>query len=141
MRKVRGNRPPTMTDVAQLAGVSQTTVSLVLNDVSGVSIPGETRERIRQAVEALGYRPNSLAQSLRTNRSQIIGFITDEIATTPFAGNVLKGAQEAGWARGKILLAVNTDGSPELEEVAIDRLLQHRVDGIIYATLYHRLVS
>lgn len=129
-----------MNDVADLAGVSQTSVSLVLNDAPNANIPVETRERIMRAVAELGYRPNALAQSLRMSRTQLLGFISDEIATTPFAGNVIKGAQSAAWAKGRILLVVNTEGSPELEASAIERLLQHQVEGIIYAAMYHHSV-
>jgi LacI family transcriptional regulator len=129
-----------MNDVADLAGVSQTSVSLVLNNAPNANIPVETRERIMRAVAELGYRPNALAQSLRTSRTQLLGFISDEIATTPFAGNVIKGAQSAAWAKGRVLLVVNTENSPELEASAIERLLQHQVEGIIYAAMYHHSI-
>lgn len=134
------SKAPTMNDVADLAGVSQTSVSLVLNNAPNANIPIETRERILRAVAELGYRPNALAQSLRTSRTQLLGFISDEIATTPFAGNVIKGAQNAAWAKGRVLLVINTEGSPELEASAIDRLLQHQVEGIIYAAMYHHSI-
>jgi len=100
-----------MTDVAKLAGVSQTTVSFVVNEVEEANIPPETRKRVWDAVEELGYRPNAIARGLRSSRTHTIGFVTDRIATTPYAVRILEGAQEAAWATGYLLLLVNTGGN------------------------------
>ncbi len=129
-----------MTDVARQAGLSQTTVSLVLNEVTTVTIPDETRERVWNAVKELGYRPNAAAKMLRTNRTHTIGFLTDEIATTPFAGKIIEGAQDLALDNDKILLTVNTGRNSQVEEKAIKMLLERQVEGIIYATMYHRQV-
>jgi LacI family transcriptional regulator len=132
-------RPPTMHDVARLADVSQTTVSFVLNGREDVNISEDTRERIWVAVKELGYRPNAMARSLRSSRSQTIGFISDEIASTPYAGQIVIGAQDAAWEAGKLLLLVNTGGLDEVKEAAVQTLLERQVDGLIYATMYHRV--
>ena len=129
-----------MKDVAQLVGVSQTTVSFVINNVPGANIPAETQERIWEAVKALGYRPNALARGLRAQRTHTIGFISDEIATTPHAGRMIQGAQDYAWGFEKLLLLVNTGGNQEIKQAAVDTLLERQVEGIIYATMYHRLV-
>jgi LacI family transcriptional regulator len=134
-------RSPTMYDVASKAGVSQTTVSLVLNNVANHGIPEETTQRIWAAVKELGYRRNALARGLASNRSNQIGFITDSIATTPFAGKIIEGAQEAAWSRGKLLLLVNTQDRSEVTQAAIELMLAQQVEGIIYATMYHRSVQ
>jgi LacI family transcriptional regulator len=134
-------RKPKMKDVAKLAGVSQTTVSFVINNNPDGGIPEETKERVWAAVLDLGYRPNVLAQSLRRQKSGIIGFVTDEIATTPHAGKIFEGAQDVAWEHGKILLLVNTQNNPEIKKAAIEKLLDHWVEGMIYATMYHRQVS
>jgi LacI family transcriptional regulator len=139
--KAKGKRSPTIGDVARLAGVSPTTVSFVLNDVTGRVISERTRTRVRASARELRYRPNAAAKLLRTNRSHAIGFITDEIASTPFAGDIIKGAQEAAWAEGKILLIVNTDKNQKIEESAVEMMLERRVEGIIYAAMYHRGVE
>lgn len=139
--KGRKKRAPTMNDVAEVAGVSQTTVSFVLNNNPNASIPEETRERVMAAVNQLGYRPNAMAQSLRMQRSNSIGFITDEIAITPFAGKIIEGAQDAAWDNGKILLLVNTKGDPGMERAATEMLLERQVEAIIYATMYHHAVT
>jgi LacI family transcriptional regulator len=132
---------PSMQDVADLAGVSKTTVSFVINEVPGSNIPPETQERVWKAIRKLGYRPNIMARSLRSKRSQTIGFVSDKIATTPYAGLMIQGAQDAAWAKEMILLLVNTGGDPEMEKAAIHMMLDRQVDGIIYATMYHRPVK
>lgn len=71
-------RRPSMSDVARLAGVSQTTVSFILNDTPGSNIPQETRERVLAAVRELDYRPNVSARNLRTQKSNLIGYGFDD---------------------------------------------------------------
>ena len=125
-----------------LAEVSRTTVSFVLNNhASSASIPAETKERILEAAKHLSYRPNLAAKSLRTHQSHTIGFITDEIATTPYAVNIIRGAQDAAWANGKLLLIVNTGSDAAVAETATEMLLERQVEGIIYAAMYHQEVT
>lgn len=137
----RTERPATMYDVARRAHVSQTTVSFVLNGAKHARIAEATRERVWTAVRELGYRPNAMAQGLSAGGTQMIGFVADAIATTPFAGAIIRGAQDAAWAQGCILLVVNTDGNPAMEESAIQTMLEHRVRGIVYSTWYHHAVA
>ena len=128
-----------MSDVARLAGVSRTAVSFVLNNhVFSANIPAETKDRILEAAKKLSYRPNLAAKVLHTNQTHTIGFITDEIATTPHAVNITKGAQDMAWANGKLLLIVNTGSDINVTETAIEMLLERQVEGIIYAAWYHR---
>jgi LacI family transcriptional regulator len=134
-------RPPTMDDVAKRAGVSQTTVSFVLNHVTSVTIADETKARVWSAAKELGYRPNAVAKGLRTRRTHIIGLITDTIAVTPFAGDIIRGAQEQAWQHNKLLLIINTGEQAELQTAAVEVLLERQVEGIIYATMYHRAVQ
>lgn len=128
-----------MIDVAKLAGVSQTTVSFVINENPG--IPEETKERVLAAINAIGYRPNMVARHMRTRRTNMIGLVADQIATTPYAGQIIKGAQDAAWKNGKVLLNVNIDDEPGLEQTALEILLERQVEGIIYATMFHRPVN
>lgn len=133
---------PTMKDVAARAGVSQTTVSFVVNNSETAnSIPLETKQRVETAIAELGYRPNPTAKALRTNSSRLLGFITDKIATTPFAGHIIKGAQDAAWEEKHLLMLVNTDGHKDIEEEALEHLIDRQVDGIIYAAMYTREVK
>ncbi|MDF3143440.1 MULTISPECIES: LacI family DNA-binding transcriptional regulator [unclassified Streptomyces] len=127
-------------DVAAAAGVSTATVSHILNGVEGKRASAETRQRVLRVADELGYAPNGLARGLRLRRSQTIGFVSDEIATTPHASRTILGAQEAAAAEGLVLLLVNTSGDAELERTSIEMLLQRQVDGVLYAAMYHRNV-
>ncbi|MRG60714.1 substrate-binding domain-containing protein [Agromyces sp. CFH 90414] len=131
----------TIKQVAAAAGVSITTVSHVLNEVPGKRIHPETRERVLAEAARLGYAPNMLAQSLRTQRSHTIGLIGDEIATTPFAGKIILGAQDVATAHDSVVFVVNTGYEREVENREIDALLRRQVDGILYAAMYHRPVE
>ncbi|MBN2472462.1 MAG: LacI family DNA-binding transcriptional regulator [Anaerolineae bacterium] len=132
--KISGNI--TIQDIAAHAGVGAGTVSRVLNNHPNVSEP--TRQKILKAIEELKYRPNFSARQMRTGESLVIGFITDEIASTPFAVNVVKGAQMAAWEFDKLLFVVNSDRNAAIEHEAIERMLQRGVDAIIYASMFHR---
>ncbi len=134
-------RRPSMKDVAEFAGVSRTTVSFVLNNVPNANIPPETQQRIWAAVEELGYRPNAMAKNLRSERSNVLGFITDDIATTPFAVDIVKGAQDAALAHNKMLLMMDTERNPDVELSVFEMMTEWRVEGIAFATSYHRAVE
>lgn len=134
-------RRPTIRDVARLAGVSATTVSFVLNDaVSAVGIPEVTKARVRSAASRIGYRPNATARLLRTHRSHTIGFITDSVASAPYAGQIISGAQSEAWSRDHILVIVNTGNDASLLDSAVRELLERQVDGFVYAAEYHHEV-
>jgi LacI family transcriptional regulator len=127
-------------DVAAHAGVSVTTVSHVLNDAPGKRITDSTRDRVRRSATELGYAPSSVARNLRLQRSQMLALISDEIATTPYAGRMILGAQEAASKAGWLLMLVNTGSDSEFEAAEIRALRQRQVDGFLYATMYHREV-
>lgn len=134
------NKSVGIKDVAAAAGVSVTTVSHVLNDVAYARVGAETRERVQEAAHRLGYGPNRLAQALRTQRSGMIGFISEEIATTPHAGRIILGAEETAKARGYNIMIINSTstGSEASRESDVAALLDRQVDGVLYATMYHR---
>ena len=128
-------------DIARMAGVSRGTVSRVLNNQTDVS--DETRQKVLDVIERLNYRPNFSARHMRTDNSNLIGFglITDEVITTPYAVDMIRGAQETLWARGKVMLVVNAGYDKEMTEASLEALLERRVEGIIYAAMYHRPVE
>ena len=128
----------TMRDVAKAAGVSVATVSHVINDKPGARIGEGARLRVQEAVAALGYRPNALAKTLRHGSSRFIGLVADAIATTPFAGQIIHGAQDEAWKHGYVLLIANSDGNRAAEDEAIAMMLEHQVHGILYSTWFHR---
>ena len=131
----------TLRDVAERSGFSITTVSHVLNDVPGKRIPAATRDRVQAAAAELAYTPNRLAQGLRLQRSNTLGFVNDQIATSPHAGQTILGAQDAAAEHGSLLLMMTTGNDPELESREIQALLDRQVDGIVYAAEYHRLLT
>ncbi len=131
---------PTMGDVARLAGVSQTTVSFVINDVPHTNISEKTRAAVLKAVNQLGYTPNSMAIGLRTSQSRVIGLVTDEIATTPFAGQIVQGAQDAARKKQRLLMLMNSGKDASIEDQEIGILLSRQVEGIIFATMRHRII-
>jgi len=135
------NRPSTMWEVAERAGVSQATVSLVLNNVQGNRVTDATRTRVLDAAHELEYRTNAFAKTLRSGESDMIGFISDEVASAPFAGKLLKGAQLLAWETGHIILGVDTFNNAQLEGTAIEMMLSYRVRGVVYASMYHRVVD
>jgi LacI family transcriptional regulator len=134
-------RQTTMRDVARAAGVSATTVSFVINDLAKGSIPEATRQRVWTEIARLDYRPNETARQLRTRRSHTIGFVTNGLIDSPFLGDLILGAQDAAWERHHLLTIATTDGDPSSEHAALDTLVSRRVDGVIFATLTHRIVT
>ena len=130
-------------DVAKLAGVSVTTVSHVLNDTPQMRVAEETRVRVREAAKSLGYEPNRMARALRTNKSGLIGLLSEEIATTPHAGRIILGAQDAAREHDLTLVIVNTEresnGNSHRDDV--QTLIDRQVEAVLYATMYHRQVS
>jgi len=92
-------------------------------------------------VHELNYQPNAVARNLRSQRTHTIGFVSDDIATTPFAGQMIQGAQEMAWEHEKLILLVNTGGNQRLQHDAVEALLERQVEGIIFATMYHHVVE
>ena len=120
-----------MKDVAELAGVSASTVSHVLNGTRKVS--EDTRERVRLAIEQLGYEPNLLAKSLKVSRTFTIGLLISDIQN-PFFTSVIRGAEDVALSRGYHLFLCNTDEDPNREDEYVRELSKKRVDGLIVAS-------
>lgn len=120
----------TMADVAERAGVSKATVSHVINETRFVE--EVTKVRVRDAIEALGYRPNVAARSLTTQRTRIIGLIVSDVTNTFFA-EIMRGIEDVLVDNGYSLMLCNTNEVLAREEYYIDILLRQGVDGIIAA--------
>ena len=118
--------------------MSRTTVSFVLNGVDNIAIPEETRQRVLAAAAELGFRPNAMARALRGGRSNVVGLVTSDIVTTPYAVQIVKGAQDAALARGLTLLILDDGSRQTANSDTVERLLEWSVDGLIFATDYHR---
>ena len=123
-------REPTLTDVAQAAGVSPTTVSSVLNNRGYLS--EATKLRVAQAIEELGYRPNQVARALHGKSTQTVGVFGPTVAL-PFFGELAAELEDALAERGYRILVCNSMGRADREREYLDLLVSHRVDGIISA--------
>ena len=140
-RGVRTRRV-TLADVARSAGVSQTAASFVLSGRrEEMRISADVERRVLRAARETGYRPNIVSRSLRTGTTQTIGFISDTVATTPFAGHLIWGALDAARERGHLLFTGETEGDPELERQLIEAMHDRRVDGIVLASMYTRKLT
>ncbi len=127
---------PTINDVAAHANVSASTVSHVINGTRFVE--PETRERVRSAINALGYRPNSLARSLRRRQTSTIGLLVPDNSNAFFA-DVARTIEDAGFAQNYSVILCNSDLSEEKQARYIDVLLSKQVDGIILISSGNRL--
>ena len=115
-----GRRRPTMYDVARESGVSQATVSLVLNGVAGVRVAEPTRARIIEAAERLGYRRSSRVRA-DSRDPAAIGLIIDDLMASPFAAPLMEGAREAAWERQCVVEVISTRNHEPMEKAAIHR--------------------
>ena len=121
----------TVRDVAQKAGVSISTVSRVLTGSARVS--PELRQRVIDAVEELGYRPNALARGLRMRRTAVIGLLIPDISN-PFFGQLARVVEDAANNRGYSILLCNSQNSRAREVQYLDFLRQQQVDGVLVVT-------
>ena len=122
----------TIDQVAELCGVSKTTISRYLNH-KYENISAETRQRIEQVIAELNYRPNRTAQRLKASHSMLIGCCIGDIAS-PFAGLLLKGITQTCEAAGYQVLFADCRENPLREQRAIEGFLENRVDGLIVNT-------
>lgn len=115
-------------DLARLAGVSVATVTRALQDRPDVS--PATRKRIRDLAAEHNYRPNSVARSLVTSRSNTVGVIVPDL-TNPFFPALIKGIESTLWQAGYSVLLADTDYDLSKERATVEELISRRVDGII----------
>lgn len=119
------SRPVTMQDIARAAGVSQSTVSRVLNDTpTSVPIAAETRERVQEVATRLGYRPNPLARGLRGARTMLLGVIVREI-TDPFFSMAIDALSTEALARGYNVVLGSAHSKAD-EAIALKAVLETR---------------
>jgi LacI family transcriptional regulator len=136
-----GRRRATMNDVALEAGVSQTTVSLVLNEVNSARFSADTRKRVLEAAARLGYRTTRRRGASRGGSEGLIAFVVDEISTDPWMALAMDGIREKAWERGLTVAAVATRGNGEAEQAFFRQLLRDDAIGLIYGTINTRRVE
>lgn len=123
----------TLRDVAQMAGVHPSTASRALNPSTRSLVNDETVERVLKAAETLGYRPNSLARGLKTNRTFTIGMLLPDL-TNPLFPPIVRGIEDTLGEADYTLILANTDNDEEKERSILRSMLTRRVDGLILAT-------
>lgn len=125
-------RRPTMRDVAIRARTSFKTVSRVVNDEGGVS--PQLQQRVRQAIDELGFRPNAGARSLRRTdrRSATIGLLLEDVAN-PFSAGVARAVEDVAVPRGVIVYSASSDEDPARERALVRQFVARGVDGLLVA--------
>jgi LacI family transcriptional regulator len=122
-------KKPTIYDVAERAGVSTFTVSRVINN-SGF-VREETRKRVEEAVEELGYVPSAVARKLSTRRANSIALLISDV-TNPFWGRITSTIQEFFSGKGMIVILSNTRSDPTERRRQLDMALAQGIDGVIF---------
>lgn len=123
------NRHATILDVAAAAGVSKSTVSNVIRGVVGVS--PETRSRVREAIDQLGYRPNVLARHLVQQRTTTLGVVVGDLGN-PFYAEMAKHIERAAAGRGYRAMFCNTQGDEDTELSGLESLMEYRAAGVLF---------
>jgi DNA-binding LacI/PurR family transcriptional regulator len=126
---VRGERV-TSVDVARRAGVSQSTVSLVFSGKAPGRISARTEATVREAADALGYRPNAAARALKTGAARTVGLVIPDI-TNPFFGALLRGAQTAARAAGYAVALIDTHNDRDWGAASAEALRAGPADGLM----------
>jgi DNA-binding LacI/PurR family transcriptional regulator len=124
-------RRVTLAEVADRAGVSPSTVSRTLNQRG--EIADATRAAVMEAAIELNFQPSRLARSLRTQRTDTIGFVVPDVSS-PFYAHALKGAQRVLGSSGLRVMLMESDQEVRDEIAAIETLLSHQVDGLLLST-------
>lgn len=130
-----------MMDVAAMAGVSQATVSLVLNGSPGAKLTEATRRRVREAAEELGYKFVRRGSVAAPNGQSTIIFIADEVTTDPWMALAFEGARDKALEYGVNVFLTVSHGDVDAETAIISQMNQVPALGVIYGTILTRLVE
>jgi LacI family transcriptional regulator len=131
----RGRKPPTIFDVAAEAGVSKSTVSNVVRGVEEVS--DGTRERVRQAIDRLGYKPNAIARHFVQQRTTMLGVLLGDLGN-PYYGQMAQVMERTAFSFGYTTIFCNIEGDEQIAISGVDSLLSHRVAGVVFLAFVAR---
>lgn len=134
VRKIETKPAPS---ILKLAGVSQATVSMVLNETGGTRVTEKTRNLVRRAAETLGYRVWMRAP-VGSGGLQAVGFVIDDSTSNPIVNKALDAARQLAWENGAVLVVLPTQGDERLRNAALELLFAHRVVGVIFAAFFTR---
>lgn len=130
-RAPRGARKVTSVDVARHAGVSQSTVSLVLSGKAPGRVSPATADAVRVAARELGYRPNAAARALRSGTASAVGLVVSDV-THPFFGPTLRGAQRAAFEAGHVVVLIDDNYGAAWGDSSVELLREGAVDGFVF---------
>lgn len=129
----------TLAEVADKAGVSTASASLVLSGKSTGRVSAETAQRVREAAQSLGYVRDALASGLRSKQTRTLGVLTQELLQTPYASEMVEAmvatSRELGWS----LLLTEASDPLDMDHVARE-LISRRVDRVLLAAMYHHVM-
>jgi len=120
----------TLNDVARAAGVHPSTVSRALDPLRQHLLSPETRSRVAQVVESLGYQVNTVARSLRTGSTGLVGVVAPDVAN-PFIGQFLRGAEDVLHGTGRMLLIAESHDDAETLASVLQQMVTRRLDALI----------
>ena len=123
----------TLRDVARRAGVHPATASRALNTHTRPLVNRATAEKVLEAAGELGYRPNPIARSLKTNRSTTIGVLLPDL-TNPLFPPIVRGIEDRLGREGYTAVLANSDNDPEKERLHFETMRSRQVEGYILAT-------
>lgn len=132
---------PTMMDVATRAGVSQATVSLILNGSPGARFSESTRRKVLQAAEDLGYRIVARALQAPDSDAKAIAFVVDEVTADPWMALAFEGAREKAFEHGYSVTLAVTRGEALTDDLVFSHYLQSPLLGFLYGTILTRKVE
>jgi LacI family transcriptional regulator len=135
-------RPATLRDVAAVARVHPATASRALNPETRILVSEDTARRVSEAADRLGYRPNPVARSLRTRRSNTVGVLIPDL-NNPLFPPIVRGLEDKLAAAGYVALIGNTDADAGRERILFEQMRARHVDGfaLATATLHDRLLA
>lgn len=128
MKGKSNNNTPTIKDVARIANVSLKTVSRVINESSNVK--AETRQIVSKVINDIGYRPNSVAKSLRIKKTFSIGVIIADI-TNSFHSVLVRGIEDVALSKNYSILLANSDEKMKKEKMYVNVFMEKQIDGLI----------
>jgi LacI family transcriptional regulator len=127
----------TMSDVAKQAGVSQATVSMVLNETGGTRVTQQTRDAVRKAAEDVGYQVWRRS-AVGSGSLQAIGFVIDDSTSNPLVNRAVDAARQLAWENDAVLVVLPTQNDDRLRAAALELLMAHRVVGIVFSAFFTR---
>lgn len=131
----------TLADVGRKAKVSTSMASLVLSGKYHGRCTAETAEEVRRVALELGYRANRLARGLRKQSTRVLGLLSIEVATKPYAGAMILAAQQEARLRDYDLLFVEVANTPESIASGFDLMAEHQAEGVMIFSFFHNSIT